>query len=145
MANSYKRLHDDNDPLVKAIEEENEAADRICRKEYEKREVEETLTDVKTAIRHLPKRYFKEATTNTNICLQNTQSGLKTIIGRIKRVKRKQVYEKQRMNRTHKILTAAALILGLAAAAWLAYFLVNSLLDCYNPAIPDKSSAVANP
>ena len=133
MRNSIKRLHDEDDALIKAMQEEHEEADRTCRKEYEMRHVDETVTDVKAAIRQLPRRYFKEVTTNTNICLQNTQSGLKTIIGRIKRVKRKKVQETQQIHRMNKLLIAGVIAIVLGIIASIAYFLVNSLLDSYNP------------
>lgn len=142
MSHSVKRLHDDDDPSVQAFNEANEMADRTCRKEFETRQVEETVTDVKTAIRHLPKRYFKNVATNTGICLQNTQSGIRTIVGRIKRVRRQRVEKAQKTGRAQKILTAAAIALALAAAAGVAYLFVNSLLECYSPS-PSQTAASA--
>ena len=119
-------LHEEEDNFT-----DGEKTDYTCRKECSERCITETQTDVKTAIRHLPKHYFKEIATNTNICLENTQSGLKTIVGRIQRVKRKRETVRKKTERSHTLLISICVIVGMTVISFLAYFLVSSLLSCY--------------
>lgn len=144
MRSSHKNLHSRDEDLETEIENDTEDVDRTCRKEFGRRNVEETVTDVRAAIKHLPKHYFKRIATNTNVCLQNTHSGIKTIVGRIKRIKQMKVKERRKTKLIHKILIAIAILLGLAAAAGVAYVFINSLLDCYNPAPPAQTSGTSS-
>ena len=120
---------------------DEEKADFSCRKECNERNLTETVTDVRTAIKHLPKRYFKDMATNTGICLENTHSGLKTIVGRIKKVKRKRDNARKKSQRSYTLLIAIGVAVGVAAIAGIAYFVVSSLLSCYESAPVQESKA----
>jgi hypothetical protein len=138
--NSFRRrAYDEPDPNIEAT------PDFSCKKECEEHRVQDTLTDVKDVITHLPKKYFKTLSTNTNLCLENTRTGMKTIVGRIKRMQKKRVEQKQNKSRTPQILLALAIAAGLLVLGGVVYVFVKSVVYSYQVAKPQAQEQSAKP
>lgn len=90
--------------------------DGTFRKAYSARTVKATQSDLHSVIKELPPSYFKRVKARGRHSLQETVSGMRTIIGNM-RVRRRTDATRKGLSRRTLILMLALLALALAGAA----------------------------
>ena len=131
MSHLDKKTVDTSNPDDELQDLENDDTDRICRDACGHRTISDTITDVRAAIKHLPKRYFKNIAEGTNICIKGTRTGMKTLVGQIRRseVARKKTIKAS--GRSHKTVFVIGIVLSMFAAAAVAFIITMSLMTVY--------------
>ena len=93
--------------------------DHTFKRIYAKRAINETMTDVRSAIANLPPRYFKRGMDKARSSLCETVSGMNTLIGQVKR--RKVIKPVKRIPRWALLLILGIMLLNIVLAGIIAY------------------------